>query len=58
MYLENENGRFVCKDTKTGQEKIILWQSQEYILEFDLEDRNQRDSSRLPVDLAFKVRKK
>ena len=58
MYLEDENGRFVCKDIVTNQEAVILWWGEEYILEFDTENRQQRELWRLPAELSFKVRKK
>lgn len=58
MYLTNEDGRLVCKDIATNEELTILWWGEEYILEFDTEDRNQRDLRHLPVELNFKIKKK
>lgn len=58
IYLTNEHGRPICKDIATNQEAIILWQWEEYILEFDTENRQQRDPWRLPAELSFKIKKK
>lgn len=58
MYLENEDGRMVCKDTATNQEIIIMWEEEEYILEFDRDNGQRRETFDFPVELNFKVRKK